>query len=81
MDVALIVVHCCAIKKNVIVASQLYDAAYVQLTAVVYGYENFAILFQSENFSSTPYPIHIRQYKIMDSDIQSKSETAQSIAH
>ena len=26
-------VHCCAIKKNVIVASQLYDVADVQFTA------------------------------------------------
>jgi len=25
-------VHCCKIKKNVIVASQLYDVAYVQIT-------------------------------------------------
>jgi len=49
--------------------------------AAVYGYGNFAILIQSETFSSTPYPIHIRKYKIVDSDIQSKSETAQSIAH
>jgi len=48
---------------------------------VVYGYGNFAILNQSKTFSSTPYPIHIRQYKIMDSDIQSKYETTQSIAH
>jgi len=31
--VALLVVHCCAIKKNVIVASQLYDVADVQFTA------------------------------------------------
>jgi len=28
--VASFVVHCCAIKKNVIVASQLYDVADVQ---------------------------------------------------
>jgi len=27
------------------------------------------------------HQLHIRKYKIMDSDIQSKSETAQSIAH
>jgi len=27
-----LVVHCCAIKKNVIVASQLYDVAEVQFT-------------------------------------------------
>ena len=39
--------------------------------SVVYGYGNFAILIQSEAFSSTPYPIHIQKYKIMDSDIQS----------
>jgi len=30
--VALLVLHCCAIKKNVIVASKLYDAADVQFT-------------------------------------------------
>jgi len=48
---------------------------------VVYGYGNFAILIQSETLSSTPYPIHIRKYKIMDCDIQPKSEIAQSIAH
>jgi len=28
--VASLVVHCCAIKKNVLVASQLYDVANVQ---------------------------------------------------
>jgi len=49
--------------------------------SLVNGYGNFAILIQSEIFSSNPYPIHIRKHKIMDSDIQSKSETAQSIAH
>jgi len=49
--------------------------------AVVYAYGDFAILIQSETFSSTSYPIHIRKYEITDSDIQSKSETAQSIAH
>ena len=47
---------------------------------VVYGYGNFAILIQSDTFSSTPYPIHIRKLKIMDSDIQSKSETAHWVA-
>jgi len=30
--VASLVVHCCAIKKNVTVASQLYDVADVQFT-------------------------------------------------
>ena len=30
--VASLVVHCCAIKKNVIVASQLYDIADEQFT-------------------------------------------------
>ena len=30
--VASLVVHCCAIKKNVIVASQLYHVADVQFT-------------------------------------------------
>jgi len=29
---ASLVVHCCAVKKNVIVASQLYDVADVQFT-------------------------------------------------
>jgi len=32
------------------------------------------------NFFIDSIPIHIRKYKIMDSDIKSKSETAQSIA-
>jgi len=32
-------------------------------------------------FSWTLYPIHVRKFKIMDSDIQSKSETAHSVAH
>jgi len=31
--VASLVIHCCAIKKNVIVASQLYNVADVQFTA------------------------------------------------
>ena len=35
--VASLAVHCCAIKKNVIVASQLYDVAYVQFTVVKKG--------------------------------------------
>jgi len=35
--VASLVVHCCAIKKNVIVASQLYDIADVQFTVVKKG--------------------------------------------
>jgi len=39
------------------------------------GYGNFAILVQSETFSWTPYPIHIRKLKIMGSDISSKYET------
>jgi len=30
--VASLVVHCCAVKKNVVVASQLYDVADVQFT-------------------------------------------------
>ena len=34
MVVASLVVHCCAIKKNVVVASQLYDVADVQFTVV-----------------------------------------------
>ena len=32
--VASLVVHCCAIKKNVVIASQLYDVANVQFTVV-----------------------------------------------
>ena len=35
--VASLAVHCCAIKKNVIVASQLYDVADVQFTVVKKG--------------------------------------------
>jgi len=35
--VASLAVHCCAIKKNVIVASQLYDVADVQFTVVKEG--------------------------------------------
>ena len=31
---ASLVVHCCAIKKNVVVASQLYDVANAQFTVV-----------------------------------------------
>ena len=34
---ASLAVHCCAIKKNVIVASQLYDIAYVHFTVVKKG--------------------------------------------
>ena len=34
MVVASLVGHCCAIKKNVVVASQLYDVANVQFTVV-----------------------------------------------
>jgi len=30
--VASLVVHCCAVKKNVITASQLYDIADIQFT-------------------------------------------------
>jgi len=35
--VASLAVHCCAIKKNVIVASQSYDVADVQFTVVKKG--------------------------------------------
>jgi len=35
----------------------------------------------SKFFSWTPYPIRIQKLKIIDSDIQSKSETAHSVAH
>jgi len=50
-------------------------------TPVVYGYGIFAILIQSETFSWTPYPIKYRKWKTMDSDIQSKTEIAHSVAH
>ena len=36
-DVASLVVHCCAIKKNVIVSSYLYDVADVQFTVLYIG--------------------------------------------
>ena len=45
--VASLVVHCCAVKKNVIVASQLYDAADVQFTVEIEGTFNFCSLFKS----------------------------------
>jgi len=45
------------------------------------GYGNFAILIQSDTFSSTPYPIHIWKFKIVHSDIRTKSETAHSVVH
>jgi len=44
--VASLVVHCCAIK-NVIVASQLQDAAYVQFTVEKQDPLNFCGLFES----------------------------------
>jgi len=46
---------------------------------LVYGYGNCAILIQSETFSWTPCPNHIRKVKITDSDIQ--SETTDSVAN
>jgi len=42
-----LVVHCCAIKKNAIVASQLYGVADVQFTVVKEGPLNFCSLFRS----------------------------------
>jgi len=45
--VASLVVHCCAIKKNVAVASQLYDVADVQFTVEKEGPLNFYSLFKS----------------------------------
>ena len=37
-------------------------------SSLLYWYRNFAILIQSETFSSTPYTNHIQKVKIMDSD-------------
>ena len=45
--VASLVVHCCAIKKNVIVASRLYDIADVQFTVEKKAPLNFCSLFKS----------------------------------
>jgi len=45
--VASLVVHCCAIKKNVIVASRLYDIADVQFTIEKKAPLNFCSLFKS----------------------------------
>jgi len=42
-----LVVHCCAIKKKVIVASQLYDVADVQFTVENEGPLNFCSLFKT----------------------------------
>jgi len=40
-------VHCCAIKENVVVASQLHDVADVQFTVEKEGTFNFCSLFKS----------------------------------
>ena len=45
--VASLVVHCCAIKKNVIVASRLYDIADVQFAVEKKAPLNFCSLFKS----------------------------------
>jgi len=47
----------------------------------VYGYGNFAILIQSEFFSLTLYLTHIRIFKMMYSDVQTKSENRHYVAH
>jgi len=43
IGVASLVVHCCAIKKNVIAASWLYDVADVQFTVEKEGPLKFAV--------------------------------------
>jgi len=45
--VASLFVHCCAITKNVIVASQLYDVADVQSTIEKKAFLKFCSLFKS----------------------------------
>ena len=45
--IASLVVHCCAIKKNVIVALRLYDVADVQFTVKKEGLLNVCSLFKS----------------------------------
>jgi len=51
--VALLVVHCCAIKENVIVASQLYDVADVQFTAEKEGPLELLQFIQKYNFGNS----------------------------
>ena len=45
-------VHCCAVKKNVIVASQSYDVADVHLTVEKKSPLNFCRLFKSINLGT-----------------------------
>jgi len=45
-------VHCCAVKKNVIVASQLHGFADVQLTVEKKGPLHFCSLFKSRNLGT-----------------------------
>ena len=50
--VVLSLVHCCAVKKNVIVASQLYGVADVQFTVEKKAPLNFCSLFKSINLGT-----------------------------
>jgi len=49
----LLVVHCCATKKNVIVASQLYDVADVQFTVEKEGPVELSQLIQKYNLGNS----------------------------
>ena len=52
--VASLVVHCCAVKKNVIVASQLYDVADVQFTVEKEGSLEVLQFSQKYNLGTVP---------------------------
>ena len=47
------VVHCCAVKKNAIVSSQLYDVADVQFTADKEGYLELLQFIQKCNLGNS----------------------------
>ena len=49
----IVVVYCCAIKKNVIVASQLYDVADVQFTVEKEGSLQHLQFIQKYNFENS----------------------------
>jgi len=51
--VASLVVHCCAIKKNVIVASRLYDVADVRFTVEKEGPLKLLQFIQKYNFENS----------------------------
>jgi len=51
--VASLVVHCSAIKKNVIVASQLYDVANIQFTAEKEGSFELLQFIQKNNLGNS----------------------------